>query len=205
MKPELVLVGGGGHCASCIDVIEREGQFVIAGIVDRPEKIGRTVLGYPMIGDDGNFQALTRKYRYFFITLGQIKNSQRRAQLFAELKKIGVRLPVIISPLAYVSPHAQIGEGTIVMHRALVNANASIGSNCIINSLALVEHDAVIDSHCHISTGAIVNGGTRVKEHTFVGSQAMLREGIEIGAYSIIGAGMCILRDVAPASIIKKP
>lgn len=35
---------------------------------------------------------------------------------------MGGKLPVIISPLAYVSKHAGIEEGTIVMHYALENA-----------------------------------------------------------------------------------
>jgi len=33
MKSELILVGGGGHCKSCIDVIERQGKYRIAGII----------------------------------------------------------------------------------------------------------------------------------------------------------------------------
>jgi hypothetical protein len=30
--------GGGGHCRSCIDVIEQQGRFAIAGIIDLPGK-----------------------------------------------------------------------------------------------------------------------------------------------------------------------
>jgi len=44
---DIILIGGGGHCRSVIDVIEQEGLFSIVGIVDRPEKLGDKVLGYP--------------------------------------------------------------------------------------------------------------------------------------------------------------
>jgi len=37
---EIILIGGGGHCRSVIDVIEQEGRFKIVGIVDRPELLG---------------------------------------------------------------------------------------------------------------------------------------------------------------------
>jgi len=37
MKEKIILIGGGGHCKSCIDVIEQEGRFIIAGIVLAPE------------------------------------------------------------------------------------------------------------------------------------------------------------------------
>ena len=58
-------------------------------------------------------------------------------------------LPELIqSPLAYISPRAQVADGTIVMHHALINAGARVGRNCIINTKTLVEHDAVIEDHC---------------------------------------------------------
>ena len=49
---EIILIGGGGHCKSVIDVIEQEAQFLITGIVDNSELIGTDILGYPVIGSD---------------------------------------------------------------------------------------------------------------------------------------------------------
>jgi len=189
MKESILLIGGGGHCKSCIDVIELEGTYQIAGIVDFPEKRGQQVLGYPVIGSDEELPELLRTYPNVLITLGQIKTPDRRIALFQSLLKMGARFPVIQSPLAYLSPHAQIGEGTIVMHYALINAGARVGANCIINTKALVEHDAVIEDHCHIATGAIVNGGTTVGEGTFIGSQAVTKEYISIPKNTIIPFG----------------
>ena len=31
---ELIIIGSGGHALSCIDVIERENKYKIAGIID---------------------------------------------------------------------------------------------------------------------------------------------------------------------------
>jgi acetyltransferase-like isoleucine patch superfamily enzyme len=39
VKP-LILIGGGGHCRSCIDVIETTDEWQIKGILDQSEKIG---------------------------------------------------------------------------------------------------------------------------------------------------------------------
>ncbi len=158
MKEKIILIGGGGHCKSCIDVIEQEGKFDIAGIVDVPEKVHEKTLGYEIIATDDDLPDLAKEYRFFLITLGQIKDPEKRIKIFTILKNMKVYLPTIVSPMAYVSLHAGIEEGTIVMHNVLINAGASIGRNCIINSKALIEHDACIQNHCHISTGAIVNG-----------------------------------------------
>ena len=35
---KIILIGGGGHALSCIDVIEQENKFKIVGIVDSKEK-----------------------------------------------------------------------------------------------------------------------------------------------------------------------
>jgi sugar O-acyltransferase (sialic acid O-acetyltransferase NeuD family) len=188
MKEKIILIGGGGHCKSCIDVIEHEDRFEIAGIVDIPEKNHHGVLGYPVIGSDSDLVKLTKTFPNVLITLGQIKSPNRRMYLFNMIKQMGARFPVIQSPLAYVSSHAQVAEGTIVMHYALINAGASVGRNCIINTKALVEHDAVIEDHCHISTGAVVNGGVKIGSGSFFGSGAVSREYTSIPSNSFIKA-----------------
>jgi len=200
MEP-IILVGGGGHCRSCIDVIEQEGRFEIVGIVDMPEEIGTSLLGYPVIGSDDDLTQLTEKHRYFFLTLGQIKTPQRRIEIYRQLQQLGADLPTIVSPRAYISRHAEVGGGTIVMHNVIVNAGAKVGENCILNSRALIEHDASIGNCCHISTGAIVNGGTQVADGTFVGSGAVIRDNTRVGSYSLIGGGVSVMEEVPDKTI----
>ncbi|WP_353663232.1 NeuD/PglB/VioB family sugar acetyltransferase [Hydrogenimonas sp. SS33] len=188
MKPEIILIGGGGHCHSVIDVIERSGDYLIAGIIDKKELRGERVLGYDIIGSDDDLPHLFNRYKYAFVTIGQLDDPQPRVRLFNILKEIGYRLPVIVSPLAYVSKHALLQEGTCIMHHALVNANATVGKNCIINTKALIEHDAKVDDHCHISTGAVVNGGVHVKTGTFFGSNATSKQYIEVSGFIKAGS-----------------
>ena len=176
MKERIVLIGGGGHCRACVDVIESEDRFVIAGVLDIKEKVGQTVLGYEIIGTDADIEDLHKSGHYFLITLGQIRSADKRIDLFSRLEALGAKLPVIVSPRAYLSKSAVVGRGTIVLHDALVNAAACVGRNCIINSKALVEHDAEIGDHCHVSTGAIVNGGAIIGSASFVGSNAVTQE-----------------------------
>ncbi len=175
MNP-LILIGGGGHCLSCIDVIESERKFKIEGIVDKKEKRGQKVLGYEIIASDEDFHFLQKEFKNFHITVGQIGSSQPRIKIYTELKRFDVHFPVIVSPLAYVSKHSRISEGSIIMHHAIVNAHASVGKICIINTKALVEHDATIGDFCHIATGAIVNGETQVGCNSFIGSGAVTKQ-----------------------------
>lgn len=184
----LILIGAGGHCRSCIDVIEQEKKYNIIGLIDLKEKIGENVLGYKIIDSDDNINKYVTPENSFLITIGQIHSPVKRIELYDMLKNLKANLATIISPLAYVSKHAIIGEGTIIMHHALVNANARIGNNCIVNSKALIEHDAVIKDNCHISTSAVINGGTVIENNTFVGSNSVVVQYTNIHQNSFIKA-----------------
>jgi sugar O-acyltransferase (sialic acid O-acetyltransferase NeuD family) len=201
-KADLVLIGGGGHGRSCIDVIEMEGRFTIRGIVDEKDCLDPAFEDYPLLGREGDLPKLAKSYKNFLVTIGQIKFPEPRIRLFMYLKRLGVTLPTVVSPLAYVSKQSSIGEGTIIMHRALINAGASVGSNCIINTKALIEHDAVIEDHCHISTAAVVNGAAKVQCCSFIGSNAVLREHIVVGEKSIVGAGVTVLHNLDAQSCL---
>lgn len=196
MMASILLVGGGGHCKACIDVIEREGRFAIVGLVDLPGRVGETVLGYPIVASDTELPQFASRH-WCLVTVGQVKSCALRLRIYEVLRQHQARLPVIISPRAYVSPHATIGPGSIIMHGATVNAGARVGSNCIVNSHALVEHDSVIEDHCHIATAAVVNGGVQVGARSFVGSNAVIREYVVLGEGCFVGAGVRVARELA--------
>ena len=177
MKP-LILVGGGGHCKSVIDVAESAG-YTILGILDRPEEVGKRVLGYEVIGTDDEM-AKYKDQAEFVVTVGQIKSPDLRIKLHQMLDEAGCKLATVIAPTAHVSLYATVGEGTVVMHQAVVNADAKIGRGCIINTFANIEHDVEIGDYCHISTGAMINGGAQIAEGTFVGSQSVVNQMIKI-------------------------
>ena len=191
-KEKLLLLGGGGHCKSVIDVIEQEGRYEIVGIIDKKEKVGQKVLDYKIIATDEDLPLLVKDYKNILITVGQVGTGEKRKSLFEKCKTLEFNFPVIISPYAYVSKHSKIGEGTVVMHNVIINASTKIGKNCIINTAAIIEHDVIVENHCHISTGAILNGAVFVEEGSFIGSNATTKQGIKIFKNSFIKAGSLI-------------
>lgn len=160
-------------------------------------------MGYSMIGSDGDLPRQLKGTKSALITVGQIKTPETRIRLFDRLKQLVAELHVIISPSAYCSKHASVGEGSIIMHGAIVNSGARVGNNCIVNSQVLVEHDVEINDHCHISTGARVNGNVTIGKGSFVGSRAVIKEGIKLGENVIIGAGQIVLRDLPNGTMVK--
>lgn len=200
MKP-IVLIGGGGHCRSCIDIIERSKVYKIIGVIDNTLTSADLIYGYKILGTDQDIPELLSEFDTALITIGHIKNGQRRSELFEYLKSKNIALPSIVSPSAIISSHASVLTGTVVMHGAIVNASAFVGENCILNSQSLIEHDAVVGANCHVSTGAKINGGVTVGDGSFIGSGAILREGITVGRNCIIGAGVTVLKNIPEKTV----
>lgn len=202
---KLILLGGGGHCKACIDVIEQSDGYIMEGILDPALAVGHKILGYPVLGGDEKIAELAAGDYCLLISVGQIKSPTVRLALAARLRQAGAGAATVISPRAYVSRHAEVGAGSIVMHGATVNAGARVGEHCIVNSHALVEHDALIGDFCHIATGAIINGGVEVGRESFIGSGSMIREYRRIGAGVFIAAGLNIYHDLPADSVLKPP
>lgn len=192
MKP-LLLIGCGGHAKSLIELVESAEEWQVNGLVGLPEQVGSRVLGYPVIGCDADLPALRVKYTAAVLAIGQILSSAPRQRLAAELEQLKFHCPVLISPHAVVSRHAELGLGTTLGHGVIVNAGAVVGKHCILNSRALIEHDVQIGDHCHISTGVLVNGQVKIGSDSFIGSGAMLREGLDFPALTVIGAGKRVM------------
>jgi len=201
MKQPLILIGGGGHCKSCIDVIETEGKYDIAGILDVKEKVGTSVLGYKIIGTDNDIELFFEKEYVFFITVGQLSNEGVRIRIAEFLRAANRPIINIISPYAHVSKYSTVGQGTIVMHGAKINAGCTIGKNCILNTNANIEHDCVIGDFTHVSTGAIINGGCIIGDGVFIGSNAVLVNNISISSSITIGAGAVVNKSTSEPGV----
>lgn len=190
MNKNLILVGGGGHCKSVIEVAESCG-YNILGILDHPSEFGNEILGYKVIGSDDDMARYAQDAQ-FIVTVGSIKDPSLRKCLHNKIREAGGTLATLIASTAYVSNRAIIGEGSVIMHFAMVNADAKIGTGCIINTHSNIEHDAIVGNYCHISTGAMVNGGCIVGNDVFLGSQSVMANGTSICDGCVVGAGSLV-------------
>lgn len=198
---KLILIGGGGHCKSCIDVIESTQAYEILGVLEKNCVENLKILSYPILGDDSLIETYAKQDIEFLITVGQIKSPTVRIKLFENIKNAGGKLATIIASTAYVSKYAEIQEGTIIMHGAFLNAGVKVGQNCIINTKAIIEHDAQVGNNCHISTNAILNGDVFVSDNCFIGSSTVMYQGIKIAENTLIGANSTVGKSIDKGGI----
>jgi sugar O-acyltransferase (sialic acid O-acetyltransferase NeuD family) len=188
---KICILGFGGHAKSCVDLIESTKKFKIIGIISQKKsKINQKFLKkYKIIGTEKDCKKIYKICKNIVIGISFYKNLPLRDKVFENLKKIGFKLPIIVSPRSYISPGTVVDEGTQIFHGVTINKDVNIGPNCIINSHSLIEHDVNIERNSQISTGVIVNGGCVIKKNSFVGSGSILRENIKLKENSFIKMG----------------
>lgn len=202
MSKKLILIGGGGHALSLLDIIPS--SIVATGYVDsRPSG----VISLPWLGDDDSFISTCPPDSHeILITMvsGADCDLSRRAGIISRYGDYDS--PVVIAPSAIVSPSATIGNGTAVFHRAVINAGTTIGRHSIVNTGAIVEHECTIGDNVFIGPGAIICGGVTIGGNTYIGAGAVLKPGITISGGCVIGLAGAVTSDIkSPGTYIGVP
>jgi len=194
----VLVIGAGGHAKVVIEALRAAG-FDPVGLVDaRPD--APALLGVPVLGGDDALPRLRAEgIEAAIVALGANRARERAGE---GLRALGFRLPAIVHPAALVSPSARIGEGAVVMARAVAGTLAEVGALAILNTGCIVEHDNRIGACAHIAPGAVLAGAVQVGKRALVGVGAAVRPGISIGADAVIGAGSAVVADVPPGAVV---
>lgn len=158
------------------------------------------------------FRAVPAKYlnadRAALIDIGAVPLEQRRRRVVATVGAPAVRrdlvelwpgseFATIVSPAAWVSRSAAIGEGTVVAPGSTVSARVEIGRHVLVNIGATISHDVVVGDFSTISPGANLGGRCAIGEGVFVGIGAVVSSDVSVASGAIIGAGAVVIDDIA--------
>ena len=205
-----LIYGASGHSKVIIDIVEREGKYKIAGLVDDNSKIhGEEFCGYPVTG---GFDFLEKDIKHNYKVILAVGNNSVRKKLWERVKPLGYELICAIHPSVQVGKDVLIGSGAVVMANVVINSGTRIGENAIINTGATVDHDCLIGDYVHISPGAHLGGDVEIGDLTHIGIGVSIIPNIKIGKEVVIGAGAVVIEDIpdnvtavgVPAKVIAK-
>lgn len=176
----VVILGAGGHAHVIADIIEAEGNQVVAFLDDDKSQPD-------CAGSISNYKEYSGSE--FIIGIGN-------AAVREKLSKLDLHWHTAIHPSAIISKSAKIGEGTVVMPNAVINARTTIGKHCIINSGAIVEHDCLIGDCSHISVGANLGGTVSVGKKCWIGIGSTIKNNISLCDNVFVGAGALVVKNI---------
>ncbi|MBM3152910.1 MAG: acetyltransferase [Chloroflexi bacterium] len=196
-KPKIAIVGASGHAKVVMDVIERQGRYTIAGLLDTYKPAGETCYGYRILGSEMDLPALAREHRFegCFIAIG---DNWTRHLVAGRIRDLMPGLPFIsaVHPSAQVARGASLGAGTVLMAGAIVNSDSRVGEFCIINTGASLDHDNVMGDFSSLGPEAVTGGNVTIGRFGVVAMRATILHGLTVGEQAVVGAGALVLKDI---------
>ena len=190
--PPLVIFGSGGHAVSVANVALSAG-YKIECFIDK-EKKGLDLIGYKIIGDVGELE--NADSFSFAIAVGD--NAVREAVYKDLIKKIPkLHFPPLIHASAVISFFTEIGEGTVVMPKAVIGPSSKIGKFCLINTQASIDHDSVMLDYSSLAPGVLTGGNVEIGLRSAISIGAVIKHGLKIGDDSVVGANSYLNKDLS--------
>ena len=174
-KP-IIILGINGNCIDIAEAVEAMAQAgadvrVLGYLDDADAAQGRMVGGYPVLGRIA--AAADFPHALFVNGIGSTRSFRAKRALIAATGLPEKRWATVIHPAAFVSRHAQIGHGTVLL------AHACVGYGVL-------------------ASAACVSGGCVIEDNVYLGANSSIREGLSIGAGALIGMGAVVVKDIPP-------
>jgi len=209
-KIKIFIFGASGHGKVVIDIIEKQGIYEIAFLVDDNSALkGSRFFGYDVIGGREDLLSLSARPSHCIVAVG---NNQFRSAIASWLEEKSFQFISAAHPTACLGRGVFVDAGSVIMASAVVNSDSHVGRNVIINTRASIDHDCIIEDNVHLAPGTTLCGAVRVGGSTFVCAGATVIPNISIGKNVTIAAGATVIKNVpdnvtvagVPARVIGK-
>ena len=198
----LALFGAGAMGREFRMIAEESGEWSGIVFIDDHAK-AKELSGCPVC----SFQEFRTRFSpeevRFVVSIGEPKF---RLEAFERMIRAGYTGGRLVHSSAYISPDAEVGEGTAVCQRAFIGSRAKVGRNCYLSLNACVGHDAVVGDHTRLGVNAFAGGHTVIGGNAFIGAGALLKDRIRVGSSSVVALGAAVFADVPDAvTVIGNP
>ncbi len=194
MKEKIFIYGASGHAKVVIDIVEQQGLYEIAFLVDDDLSLkGLEFFGYPVLGGKDELLTTNDPPKKAIVAIG---SNAARQKVAAWLSGNGYDRVTAIHPSAQISRGVKIGSGSVIMAGVCINADTVVGDDVIINTRASIDHDCTIADGVHLAPGSTLCGTVQVGKGSFICAGATIIPNLTLGNNVIVGAGSTVIKDV---------
>ena len=201
---EIVIIGAGdfGREVAWLieDINKTSPKYRLLGYLDDKEGLsGKTVEGYPVLGNVGHLRKICGKGSVCSIIAMQDPDIKKR---IVEKLNWFDSWENLIHPSALISEKAELGAGNIITARNTVSINVTIGNHCLLNIGCIIGHDCVIGDYVSIMSNSAIAGRVEIKEGSYLGTGVSIVPGKKVGHSAKIGIGSVVIRDVKDGTTV---
>lgn len=181
------------------------GYEIAAFTVDRDHMDKTELLGIPIVAFDGVSFLYPPSNHDMHIAVVYQDMNRLRAKKCQKAKDMGYTLISYISPHAFVSKSAKIGEHAFIFEGNVIQSFVEIGDNCILWSGNHIGHHSKIGIDNFISSHVVVSGHCEIGSNCFIGVNTALANNTVIGKDSWISHGSLLQGNIPPNSFVRNP
>lgn len=195
-KGKILVFGASDYTCYTIDVLEKQNEYEIFGILDYNIKKDGIFHGYKILGNDDDLPEIYKNtgIKKGIVTIGD--NYTRKKVVERILGHIpDFTFVSAIHPSVILGKNARIGEGCAVMAGVILNNDTVVCNHCYIGTNASLDHDGLVGDFSNVMPGVTTGGNVRIGFCSTLGLGAKVIHGRTIGDHTIIGAGSLVLKD----------
>lgn len=196
MKPELVILGAGGHAMVVADIIRIQDEYNIVGFLDdvSKERRGTEFCGAPILGGVECLETVYQSgVRHMIVAIGDCSARMNLSDLVVAK---GFSLVAAIHPTASIASDVLIRSGTVVKAMAVIEPGAVVKENVIVGAGTYIGHECVIEKCACISAGGKVGGKSVIGQSAWIGLGAIVCDRVCVGDRAQVAAGSVAVKDI---------
>ncbi|MCE1190016.1 MAG: acetyltransferase [Ignavibacteria bacterium] len=187
---KVIIAGVGETARVAFDYFSRVPEYSVTAFAVDPEFISDPLfMGKPVI----DFNLLPEQYpadaHVLFTAVSFTRMNADRTALYTRGRLMGYRFASLISPAAYISKSAHIGENVFIYDHCSIGPMVHIGNNVVCCSGSLIAHSANIEDNVFLAAGTNIGGFTRIGSGSFIGLGAIITDKITVGSGAFLAAG----------------
>jgi sugar O-acyltransferase (sialic acid O-acetyltransferase NeuD family) len=198
----IVIFGGGTQLGIVVDIIQKQKDHTIVGIIDSKAEIGSILHGHSVLGRQEDIDQILRKYEVSggIVSVG---DNYTRFKIYEDVEKRTIDFNWVnaIHPSCQIGNNVIMGQGILAMANVVFNPGAVIGDFTAFYTAASIEHDNIIEDFASVSAGSTLGGRVTVKKFAAVTLGCTVFDRVTIGYNSVIGSGSLVTKDV-PDSVL---
>lgn len=164
---------------------------------DAPEKLGKEVMGVPVVG---GFDILAQHQSGDGAVNLVARSTAGRDGARRKIESFGIPLVSLIDPSVDLDG-ATVGQAVTLYAGCVVSALSHVGDHSVIFTQAVLGHGATLGAGAVLAPGAVVNARVQVGAQAYVGANGTVLPDLTVGAGATVSACSALVGDLPEGAV----